>query len=104
NSMGALAALKARTVVESAAHVIATELVCACQGLDVRPSPGRAGRGSLAAHALVRSVVATLDADRAPAGDVAAVAQLVASGAFTQLLDELPEEPPAGGPEPTKGP
>jgi hypothetical protein len=52
----------------------------------------------------VRSVVATLDADRAPAGDVAAVAQLVASGAFTQLLDELPEEPPAGGPEPTKGP
>ena len=34
NSMGALAALKARTVVENAAHVVATELVCACQGLE----------------------------------------------------------------------
>ena len=34
NSMGALAALKARTVVAHAAHVVATELVCACQGLE----------------------------------------------------------------------
>ena len=34
NSMGALAALKARTVVENAAHVVATELVCAVQGLE----------------------------------------------------------------------
>ena len=34
NSMGAFAALKARTVVENAAQVIATELVCACQGLE----------------------------------------------------------------------
>ena len=34
NSMGALAALKARTVVENAAHVVATELVCAAQGLE----------------------------------------------------------------------
>ena len=34
NSMGAFAALKARTVVENCAQVIATELVCACQGLE----------------------------------------------------------------------
>ena len=34
NSMGAWAALKARTVVEHAAHVVATELVCACQGIE----------------------------------------------------------------------
>ena len=34
NSMGAFAALKARTVVEHAARVVATELVCACQGLE----------------------------------------------------------------------
>ena len=32
--MGALAALKARTVVENAAHVVAIELVCAAQGLE----------------------------------------------------------------------
>ena len=34
NSMGATAALKARTVIENAAHVVATELVCAVQGLE----------------------------------------------------------------------
>jgi histidine ammonia-lyase len=101
------AMLAANTLLESLDRIeaiVAAELVCACQGLDVRPSRGTAGRGSLAAHALVRSVVARLDADRAPADDVAAVAQLVASGAFTRLLDELPEEPPARGAEPTKGP
>ncbi|HEV2815226.1 MAG TPA: histidine ammonia-lyase, partial [Solirubrobacteraceae bacterium] len=32
NAMGAWAALKARAVVEHCAHVIATKLVCACQG------------------------------------------------------------------------
>src|SRR3712207_8532795 len=34
NSMGALAALKARTAVENAAQVVAIELVCAVQGLE----------------------------------------------------------------------
>ena len=37
NSMGALAALKARTVVENAAHVVAIELVCAVPGARVPP-------------------------------------------------------------------
>ena len=42
NSMGALAALKARTVVENAAHVIATELVCAVPGARVPPAAAHA--------------------------------------------------------------
>ena len=34
NSMGAWAALKARQIVDCAAHVVAIELVCACQGVE----------------------------------------------------------------------
>ena len=34
NSMGAWAALKARQIVDAAAHVVAIELVCACQGIE----------------------------------------------------------------------
>ncbi len=34
NSMGAWAALKARQIVDNAAHVVAIELVCACQGIE----------------------------------------------------------------------
>ena len=51
NSMGAWAALKARQIVDCAAHVVAIELVCACQGDRVPPpaaiharARGRAGR------------------------------------------------------------
>ena len=38
NSMGAWAALKARQIVDCAAHVVAIELVCACQGDRVPPA------------------------------------------------------------------
>jgi histidine ammonia-lyase len=70
--------------------VIAAELVCGCQGLDVRPGGiTGAGRGTTEAYALVRSVVAPLDADRPPADDVARVADLVAAGAFNRLLSQI---------------
>jgi histidine ammonia-lyase len=100
------AMLAANTLLESLERiesVVAAELLCACQALDVSPRAGRPGRGSLAAHALVRSVVPTLDRDRAPADDVAEVAQLVASGAFTTLLAALLDDV-AVVPDPTKGP
>ena len=60
NSMGAFAALKARTVVEHAAHVIATELVCACQGLEFH----RPLRTTPALEAAVERVRATCRAWR----------------------------------------
>ena len=74
---------------DRAEAAIAAELLCACQALDVGPHDGRPGRGSRAAHALVRSCAPPLDRDRMPADDLAAVAALVASGAFTRLLDDL---------------
>jgi histidine ammonia-lyase len=83
--------------------VVAAELLCACQALDVGPSAGagRPGRGSRAAHALVRSRVPALDRDRVLADDLAAVAELVGSGAFITLLGGLMDDA-SGGPE-TKG-
>jgi hypothetical protein len=47
--------------------------------------------------------VPTLDRDRAPADDVAEVAQLVASGAFTTLLAALLDDVAVVS-DPTKGP
>ena len=57
NSMGAWAALKARNVVEHCAHVIATELACACQGIEFhRPlrTHGGASRPRIARRAGLR--------------------------------------------------
>jgi histidine ammonia-lyase len=99
------AMLAANTLLESLDRiesVVAAELLCACQALDAGPRAGRPGRGSLAAHALVRSRVPTLDGDRAPADDIAAVAQLVAAGDFTTLLAGLMDDASAV-PDATKG-
>jgi histidine ammonia-lyase len=79
NSMGALAALKARTTVANAAQVIATELACACQGLEFH-RPLRTTPVLERAVARVRAVVAPLDEDRSMAGELAELADALRSG------------------------
>ena len=81
NSMGALAALKARTVVENAAHVIATELVCAAQGLEFH-RPLRSTPVLEEAVARVRAYVPRIEEDRTIADEVAALASAVRTGAL----------------------
>jgi len=82
NSMGALAALKARTVVENAAQVIATELVCAVQGLEFH-RPLRTTDALERAAARVREYVPRIDEDRSLAGELTALAAALRSGALT---------------------
>jgi histidine ammonia-lyase len=79
NSMGALAALKARTVVENAAHVVATELVCAAQGLEFH-RPLRTTDALEAALDRVRAYVPRIEEDRSIAGELAALASALRSG------------------------
>jgi histidine ammonia-lyase len=82
NSMGALAALKARTVVAHAAHVVATELVCACQGLEFH-RPLRTTDALEAALTLVRERVPRIEADRSIAAELEALAAALRTGALT---------------------
>jgi histidine ammonia-lyase len=82
NSMGALAALKARTVVGHAAHVVATELVCACQGLEFH-RPLRSTEALEGALARVREHVPRLEQDRSLAGELEALACSIRTGALT---------------------
>jgi len=82
NSMGAFAALKARTVVGYAAHVVATELVCACQGLEFH-RPLRSTDALEAALALVRRRVPRIEADRSIAGELEELAAALRTGALT---------------------
>jgi histidine ammonia-lyase len=78
-SMSMSAALKAAHAVELARHVIAIELLCASQAIDLlRPlttSPPLAR-----VHDAVRAQVPALDADRAPSPDIERIAQLIARG------------------------
>jgi histidine ammonia-lyase len=82
NSMGAFAALKARTVVENAAQVVATELVCAAQGLEFH-RPLRSTTPLEKTVARVREYVAHVEEDRSLAGDLAELAVALRTGQLT---------------------
>jgi histidine ammonia-lyase len=79
NSMGALAALKARTAAENAAQVIATELVCAVQGLEFH-RPLRSTTALEAAAARVREIVPRVEEDRSLADELARLAHGIRTG------------------------
>ena len=79
NSMGALAALKARTAAENAAQVIATELVCAVQGLEFhRPLQSTPALEQAAAR--VREYVPRVEEDRSLAGELGELGQALRTG------------------------
>jgi histidine ammonia-lyase len=80
------AALKLRRVLHNLRHIVAIELLCAAQGVDYR-APLRPGRGVARAHAIVRGIVAPLESDRAPAGDIELIAAALAAGKFDSVTD-----------------
>jgi len=85
-SMGPIAARKARQVVRHARQVLAIELLCACQALDLR-APLAPGKGVAAAHAAVRSAVPFMREDRFLAPDLATVDRLLADGTLRAAVE-----------------
>jgi histidine ammonia-lyase len=81
NSMGATAAHQARAAVELATQVVAIELLAMTEAMEYQ-RPLHSGDGVERTFKKVRSVVSRLTADRPPAPDIAAIAQLIRSGAF----------------------
>jgi histidine ammonia-lyase len=79
NSMGAAAALKARTAVENCAQVIATELVCACQGLEFH-RPLRTTPPLERAVERVRAIVPRIEEDRVLSGELSELARALRTG------------------------
>jgi len=86
-SMGLAAARKARQAVACLEQVVATELLCAAQGLEYR-RPMRSSPPVERAHALVRERVAALHEDRELGSDLSALVELVRSGALERIAKE----------------
>jgi histidine ammonia-lyase len=80
-SMSMGAALKAAAALELAVRVIAVEILCACQAIDLL-APLATSPPLARAHAAVRSIVPMLTDDRPPAPDIDAIARLIEGGAF----------------------
>jgi histidine ammonia-lyase len=80
-SMSMTAALKAETSVSRAREVVAIEILCACQAIDLL-APLASSPALQRVHRLVRSRVPMLDDDRAPAPDIVAITELIATNAL----------------------
>jgi histidine ammonia-lyase len=78
-SMSMHAALKAERALQLAINVIAVEILCACQALDLH-LPLQSSAALMATHKIVRSRVPTLTNDRSPALDLVAICELIRSG------------------------
>jgi histidine ammonia-lyase len=86
-SMGWTGGLQLAAVLEHVAGVLAIELLCAAQALDLR-APLEPAAGTGAARAAVRGVVRHLDQDRALAPDIAAATALVRDGGLVAAVRE----------------
>ncbi len=84
NSMGATAAVKARQAIENGCRIVAIELICAAQGIDLR-RPLRTGGPLEELHARVRAITPMVEEDRPLHADIEAVAEAIRSGAFAGL-------------------
>jgi histidine ammonia-lyase len=78
-SMSMAAGLKAGRALDLVTHVVAVELLCAAQALDLL-QPLTTSAPLAAVHAFIRSRVPALEEDRPPAPDIAAIAQAIGAG------------------------
>ena len=84
-SMGMGAARRLAPMLANLRNILAIELLCACQGLDLL-APLRTGPESQKAHDIVRSISTMVDVDRSLAPDIEAVGQAIASGKFSAIV------------------
>ncbi len=82
-SMGMGAARRLRPMLENLKNILAIELLCACQGIDLL-APLRTGEIGRRVYAAARQVSPKVEHDRSMAGDIEAVARMIAAGTIAE--------------------
>jgi len=85
-SMGTIAARKCRDILANAENVVAIELLCAAQALDLFTNL-KPGKGTMAAYTAIRRHIPHLAEDRILAGDIAVLRALLHSGAILDAVE-----------------
>ena len=89
-SMGLTAGLKLRQITENVAHILATELMAAAQGVDFRRQrigvETKLGKGTAPLYAKLREVVPFIEEDTVMYDYLTAVRELVTSGALDDVM------------------
>ncbi|MDR4508164.1 MAG: histidine ammonia-lyase [Candidatus Brocadiaceae bacterium] len=85
-SMGSISARKCREILFNAEHVIAIELLCAAQAMDLFTNL-QAGVGTMAAYHLIRKHVSHMEEDRVLADDINALWKLNHEGNVLRAVE-----------------
>ncbi|MBU0464352.1 MAG: histidine ammonia-lyase [Proteobacteria bacterium] len=85
-SMGSIAARKCRDILANTEEVIAIELLCAAQGIDLFTNI-KAGDGTMAAYEVIRSRVDYMKEDRILSIDIAKVKELLKDGSIVRAVE-----------------
>ncbi len=86
-SMGTIAARKSRDILKNAEYVIAIELLCAAQAMDVFTNL-KPGRGTMAAYKTIREAVSHLENDRVISKDIETVTELMKAGTILDAVEK----------------
>ncbi|MEM3874060.1 MAG: histidine ammonia-lyase [Candidatus Bathyarchaeia archaeon] len=86
-SMGTTAAQKAMQILENTEYIIAIELLCAAQAIDIR-GPEKLGRGTREAYRKIREAVPPLREDKPLNPDIERLKALVEGGLILQSIAE----------------
>lgn len=85
-SLGLVAARRAKEIYDNAAYVIAFELMCACQAIDIRGGPRHLSKATQIAYKCVRNIVPYLPEDTQLTDHLEELAELIKSN---KLLGEV---------------
>jgi len=86
-SMGTISARKCREIIKNVENVIAIELLCGSQAMDLFTNM-KPGEGTMAAYNVIRGTVSHLDSDRILSKDIEAVKSLMRSGKILEAVEE----------------
>lgn len=87
-SMGTIAARKAREIMENVRRVLAMELMCACQAIDLRGDKGL-GIGTAEAYIAVREQVPKLVEDRPLYNDINQCEAIITDGSLVKRVEAV---------------
>lgn len=84
-SMGMSGARRLDRMLQNLRHILAIELLCACQGIDLL-APLKTGTLSMKAYAAVRTKSPNVVEDRSLAAEISWISELIATGEFAQFV------------------
>ena len=86
-SMGTIAARQCREIIKNTENVIAIELLCGAQALDLFTNL-KPGEGTLKAYQVIRQTISPLEKDRILSNDIMAMRDLIRSGKILAAVEK----------------